>query len=162
MTRKTDIRRDSRPKSPELFADRQQKAELEARNGLLQFDAVVRLIAEVERAGKFKLRPSTIQELQRIAIQDIYNCAGNYRTGPVTIQGTDHQPPSAPGTLTIPDQIVEHRDPYYAALDAADLAWGQGRLDVTVMEDLLSKLLARQLIGVHAAAAGQTSHVTLT
>jgi Fic family protein len=67
-----------------------------------------------------------------------------------------------PGALTIPDQIVEHRDPYYAALDAADLAWTQGSLDVSVMEGLLSTLLARQLIGVHAAAGGQASSAKTT
>jgi Fic family protein len=216
MGRKTDVRRDSRPQSPELFADQQQKAELEARNGLLQFDEVVRLISEVEAGARFRLRPSTIQELQRIAIHDIYVCAGTYRTKSVFIQGTDHAPPAAaevprlveemcdyvndswgdsspvrlasylmwrinwihpfaggngrtsravsylvlcsglghrlPGTLTIPDQIVEHRQPYYAALDAADLAWGKGQLDVSVMEELMSSLLARQLVDVHAAA----------
>lgn len=219
MGRKTDVRRDSHPRSAELFSDRQQKAQLEARNGLLQFDEVVRLIAEVEKGKPFKLRPSTIQDLRRVAIQDIYICAGTYRTGSVSIDGTDHQPPSPsevprlveemcdyvndswerttplhlasylmwrvnwihpfaggngrtsravsylalcarlryrlPGTLTIPDQIVEKREPYYAALDAADIAWAHGKLDVAVMEELLSTLLARQLVDVHSSAAGQ-------
>jgi Fic family protein len=59
-----------------------------------------------------------------------------------------------PGTLTIPDQIVEQRQPYYAALDAADLAWAQGNLNVSIMEALLSTLLARQLVGVLTAAVG--------
>lgn len=214
--RKTDIRRDSRPQSPELFSDAEHKAGLEARNGLLQFDEVVRQISKVEGGAAFKLRPSMVQDLQRIAIHDIYVCAGTYRTKPVLIQGTDHSPPAAaevprlveemcdyvndswntstpvrlaaylmwrinwihpfaggngrtsravsylvlcsglgyrlPGTHTIPDQIVEHRQPYYAALDAADLAWGRGEIDVSVMEDLMSSLLARQLVDVHAAA----------
>src|ERR1039457_5210833 len=157
-----------------------------------------------------------VQSLQRVAIQDIYTCAGNYRTGPVFIEGTTHQPPPPadvaglveemcdyingkwsqsspihmaayamwrinwihpfaggngrtsravsylalcsrlgchlPGKLTIPEQIVSSREPYYKALDAADLAWSKNAVDVSEMENLLSALLARQLTQVHAAA----------
>jgi len=216
MVRKTDIRRDSAPRSHQLFGDEDQKADLEARNGLLQFDEVIRLVGEVERGTSFRLRPSTLQTLHRIAIQDIYSCAGNYRTIPVQIKGTDHQPPlwqdvprlveemcdyvndhwqastpvhlsaylmwrinwihpfaggngrtsrgvsylalcsrlgcHLPGKLTIPEQIVASREPYYKALDAADLAWSKNAVDVSEMENLLSALLARQLTQVHAAA----------
>jgi Fic family protein len=91
--RRTDIQRDSRPASHELFSNQDEKAALEARNGLLQFDEVLNLIDQAKTG--FKLRPSTIQRLQRMAIQDIYTCAGNYRTGPVFIAGTTHQPPPA-------------------------------------------------------------------
>lgn len=97
--RRTDIQRDSRPASHELFADPQQKADLEARNGLLQFDHVISLI-ETASSG-FKLKPSALQRLQRLAIQDIYTCAGNFRTHPVFIQGTSHQPPPA-------SEVAEH------------------------------------------------------
>ncbi len=179
----------------------------------MQFDEVVRLI-EVNGQG-FVLRPSTLQRLQRLAIQDIYTCAGNYRTGPVYIAGTNHQPPAAqdvpehveelceyvnshkdrsalhlaayvmwklnwihpfaggngrtsralsylvlctrlgyklPGTKTIPEQIVADRTPYYEALDAADAAWTQGQIDVSVMEGLLERMLAKQLASIIAAA----------
>lgn len=91
--RRTDIQRDSRPASHQIYTTPEEKAQLEARNGLLQFDEVVRLVDEAQNG--FKLRPSTIQRLQRLAIQDIYTCAGNYRTGPVYIEGTTHQPPAA-------------------------------------------------------------------
>jgi Fic family protein len=61
-----------------------------------------------------------------------------------------------PGTNSIPEQIVQNRDPYYAALDAADLAWKNGQLDLSVMEKLLAQLLANQLLGVYqAASAGE-------
>jgi hypothetical protein len=42
--RRTDIQRDSRPASHELFSNPEEKAALEARNGLLQFDEVLKLI----------------------------------------------------------------------------------------------------------------------
>lgn len=214
MTRRTDIQRNSRPAPHQLFRDAQQKALLEARNGLIQFDEVLRLIDESKNG--FALRPSIIQRLQRIAIQGIYTCAGNYRTSPVFIDGTNHAPPDAsevpeqveamcdyvngrwadtsalhlsaysmwkvnwihpfsggngrtsravsylvlcaklgyriPGTRTIPEQIVENRQPYYQALDAADAAWAERKIDVSVMEDLLADMLAGQLGSVLDAA----------
>jgi Fic family protein len=57
-----------------------------------------------------------------------------------------------PGKRTIPDQIAEDRTPYYKALEVADLAWLSGKLDLTAMEDLLSRMLARQLVAVHKDA----------
>jgi fido (protein-threonine AMPylation protein) len=60
-----------------------------------------------------------------------------------------------PGTPTIPDQIVDNRIPYFEALDSADVAWKENRLDVSKMEDLLAALLARQLAGFYEAAGGK-------
>ncbi len=104
--RRTDIQRDSRPASHQLYTDPEEKAQLEARNGLLQFDEVLRLLDEARNG--FKLRPSTIQKLQRLAIQDIYTCAGNYRTGPVIIDGTTHQPPAASDVAEHVEGVCEY------------------------------------------------------
>jgi fido (protein-threonine AMPylation protein) len=60
-----------------------------------------------------------------------------------------------PGTPTIPDQIVDNRTPYFEALDAADAAWKEGRIDVSKMEELLGALLARQLANFYKAAGGK-------
>ena len=60
-----------------------------------------------------------------------------------------------PGTPTIPDQIVDNRNPYFNALDAADVAWKEGRVDVSKMEELLGALLARQLTGFYQAVGGK-------
>ncbi len=60
-----------------------------------------------------------------------------------------------PGTPTIPDQIVDNRNPYFDALDAADIAWRKGQVDVSKMEDLLGALLARQLTSFYQAAGGK-------
>jgi Fic family protein len=217
--RRTDVQRDSRPDSHILFKDREEKARLEARNGLLQFDEVLRLAEIAHSTGQFRLRPSIVQAMQRIAIKDIYTCAGNFRTGPVVIHGTSHQPPppegiphlveemcdyvndnwvdatpmhlsaycmwrvnwihpfaggngrtsravsylvllaklgyKLPGSPTIPELIVEKRQPYYEALDAADSQWASGAVDVTQMETLLASLLAKQLFTVYQAASGK-------
>ncbi len=105
--RRTDIQRDSRPASHQLFDDADQKAALEARNGLLQFDEVLRLIDEL-KGGALRLKPSIIQRLQRFAIQDIYTCAGNYRTAPVSIRGTEHQPPPASEVSELVEAMCEY------------------------------------------------------
>ena len=106
--RRTDIQRDSRPASHQLFENLDQKAELEARNGLLQFDEVLRLVDEAVRSQQLRLRPSILQKLQRLAIQDIYTCAGNYRTGPVFIAGTNHQPPPASDVAEHVEEMCEY------------------------------------------------------
>jgi Fic family protein len=50
-----------------------------------------------------------------------------------------------PGRLTIPEQIEQNRTPYYRALEAADDAWFDGKIDLTAMKQLLSVMLAKQL-----------------
>lgn len=53
-----------------------------------------------------------------------------------------------PGARTIPEQIAEDRRPYYQALDDADEACRQGRIDVGTMESLVYECLAEQLAQV--------------
>ena len=54
-----------------------------------------------------------------------------------------------PGRVTIPEQIERDRQPYYQALEAADQAWGEGRVDLTAMKELLGSMLAKQLYAVY-------------
>ena len=49
--------------------------------------------------------------------------------------------------------IIEIR--YFDALDAADRAWKEGRIDLAEMEELLGSLLARQLASFYEAAGGK-------
>jgi Fic family protein len=60
-----------------------------------------------------------------------------------------------PGTPTIPDQIVDNREPYFDALEAADAAFRDGRIDVSRMEELLAALLATQLAEFYKAVGGK-------
>jgi Fic family protein len=50
-----------------------------------------------------------------------------------------------PGKRTIPDQIVENREPYFDAIEEADEAWKDGGILLTKMETLLGRLLINQL-----------------
>lgn len=52
-----------------------------------------------------------------------------------------------PGRPTVDEQIRMNRYPYWDALRAADHAWQRGELDVSAMEDLLGRLIQRQLEG---------------
>jgi hypothetical protein len=51
---------------------------------------------------------------------------------------------------TIPELIAADKDPYYAALEAADAG------DLTVLEKLLAALLATQLYDIHRLATEGT------
>ena len=59
-----------------------------------------------------------------------------------------------PGRLTVPQQIVDNRLPYFAALEAADAAWKEGKIDVSAMEALWGALLAKQLMSFFESAGG--------
>jgi Fic family protein len=197
-----------------LIENEDERAEQEARNGLLQFDEVVRLIELASSSRHIEITPELVCDLNRIAIQGIRRSAGSFRSIPIAIENTPHEPPSytsvpalvdemcayvnanwwaqqddladalhissflmwrlnwihpfrdgngrtsravsylalsarigqlIPGTPTIADLIVENKQPYYEALDAADAAWKEGALDVSVMEELLRRLLTEQL-----------------
>lgn len=60
-----------------------------------------------------------------------------------------------PGTPTIPDQIVSDRRGYFSALDAADAAFKEDRVDVSSMEDLLGGMLANQLASFYKSVGGK-------
>lgn len=50
-----------------------------------------------------------------------------------------------PGRKIVPERIRENREPYYAALRAADHNWENGDFDVSELADYLERLLASQL-----------------
>lgn len=60
-----------------------------------------------------------------------------------------------PGLPTIPEQIVANRAPYFDALDAADEAYKQEKLNVSAMEELLAEMLAQQLKNAYEGAGGK-------
>ncbi len=56
-------------------------------------------------------------------------------------------------SLTVPDQISRNKTPYYEALEAADRACADGKLQLNELEELLKNLLAAQLVSVLKAAS---------
>ena len=61
-----------------------------------------------------------------------------------------------PGTPSIPDQIVSDRSGYFRALDTADAACRDGRVDISAMKELLGNMLAKQLAGFYRSAGGES------
>ena len=217
-----DSIRHSKAREAEIVSDPDEQARVEARNGVRQFDAVTEMIEHFSHPErKFKLRPSHLLHLQRIALDGLSAYAGNFRPAGIEIGGSRHQPPGAhmvpeeiehmcdyvndnwdrsspmhlaayalwklnwihpftdgngrtaraisylllcvrlgyrlPGTNTIPEQIAKDKRPYYKALEAADEAWVGNKIDLSKLEELLSGLLANQLVRVHEQATGKKS-----
>lgn len=100
-----DARRHSVAAEARLVEDQQARAEAEARNGLLQFDAACRMIVDaIERGEAWKLRPSTFLGLHREALQGLSSYAGNFRPSTVEIEGSNHKPVEA---YRVPELIEE-------------------------------------------------------
>jgi Fic family protein len=60
-----------------------------------------------------------------------------------------------PGAPAIPDQIAQDKTPYYKALEAADTAWkASGTVDVSELEAMLNRMLAKQLLAAANEASG--------
>ena len=76
-----------------LITDESEIAQQEARNGLLQFGYVVRLIEQYAESKRLELTPAILSELQRLSVQHIRRSAGRVRTAPVAILNTWHEPP---------------------------------------------------------------------
>jgi hypothetical protein len=65
----------------------------EAENTLKQYDRLVELIRGSIVAGRLRLRPSTLMELNRLAVDGLVKSAGAFRHGPIEILGSTHEPP---------------------------------------------------------------------
>jgi len=74
-----------------LFENQDKKVELEARNGLLLFDEILKIFSESRNT--FRINPGVIKRLHSVTVGGIYSCAGTYRTRGVTIKGSSHRPP---------------------------------------------------------------------
>lgn len=199
------------------YRDLEDKVRQESRNVVIQAEFVIHTASNWNPSSR--VTPDLLKELQRLAVNQIYRCAGFFRDDVVKLEGGTHQPPPheqvpglmdlmceyvnhnwqnataahlsaylmwrmnwihpffggngrtsraisylalcaklgfvLPGTKTIPELIAEDRDPYYNALRLADAEWEKQKLDVSAMEDLISRLLAAQLVQIHEQATGR-------
>jgi hypothetical protein len=65
---------------PGLYRTGEEKRQLESRNGAIQFLAVLNYIDEW--GPESILTPVIVLELQRLAVNQIYTCAGNSAAAP--------------------------------------------------------------------------------
>ena len=115
--------RSSQPEAEAPFVepDEETRARLEAENGLRQFDRLVEMIdAGLEK--KFRLRPSQLMELNRIAVDGLVPHPGTWRHGGITISGTDHQPPPAAAVAELVDEMCDYVNDNWEDRNALHLA----------------------------------------
>ncbi len=89
----------------ELVTDPDERARLEAKNGVRQFDLAVEQIEYwLQPERPFKLRPSAITALNRVALEGLSKLAGVYRPAGIEIGGSKHTPP---GAYLVPELVEE-------------------------------------------------------
>ncbi|MCM2440566.1 Fic family protein [Agrobacterium vitis] len=92
-----------------LIQDEQQRAEAEARNGLLQFDLACHMIMDaIDKGESWKLRLSAILSLHRAALDGISSYAGNFRPASVAIQGSMHKPVDAFQVAELIEELCDY------------------------------------------------------
>jgi hypothetical protein len=102
------------PELPSLSAS--EIALIEARNGLRQYDRMRDMIdAAVVPGARFRLRPSTMMELNRVAVEGLMVGPGSFRVVPITISHSKHTPPP-------PEEVPGHVD---AMCEYIDDNWAQ-------------------------------------
>jgi Fic family protein len=89
--------RHSKADEPEIVVDPAERAKVEARNALEQFDAVMSLVEQFTSTDHppFRLRSSAILHLHRIALKGLSAYAGVFRPAGVDIGGSRHKPTEA-------------------------------------------------------------------
>lgn len=107
---------------PQTARTPKQKAAAEARNALRQFDKLKEMIEEALASERFRLRPSDLLELNRLAIENLEDGAGTYRTAPISIGKSKHTPPEAPRVPALVDDLCDFVNENFDAKSALYLA----------------------------------------
>jgi len=90
-----------------LPSDPDQIAQIEARNGLRQVDAIRDLIRQ--RIGQpLRLRVSDILRLNRVAVEGVIRLAGVFRTDEMTITNSRHNPPPPDLVPELTEQMCDY------------------------------------------------------
>jgi Fic family protein len=100
--------RSSEAHVPTLITDRRQIAEKEAENALKQFDQSMIELQKALKSGHFKLKPSLLLKLNRIALDGISSFAGNYRPAGVDISGSKHVPLNSDEVPSAVEEMCEY------------------------------------------------------
>jgi Fic family protein len=74
-----------------IYKDSADKLHLESRNGIIQAEFVLHTAENWTHDQR--LTPELLRELQRLAVNQIYRCAGHFRDGSVSLVGATHEPP---------------------------------------------------------------------
>lgn len=123
MAEATGGDRKSEAASPVLITDPDERARKEVENGLRQFDAVLGMVEQYrDERRAFRLRPSLILSLQRIALEGISSFAGLTRPADVVISGSAHQPPEAHLVPELLEELCDYVNDQWASASPVHLA----------------------------------------
>ena len=116
-------RRHSVPEAAVTVEDPRLRAELEAQNGLRQFDLGMHVVEDaLSREQPFKLRPSTILSLHREALRDLSALAGNWRPAGVKIEGSQHEPVGAHQVPELIEDLCDYINERWGSASPVHLA----------------------------------------
>jgi len=121
MTDDSQIRH-SEADSAVVVTEEIARAQREAANGLRQAERVRQSIVDVIDGRPFRLRPSTILDLNRCAIEGLDAYAGNFRPGGVTINKSAHQPPEGYFVPELVEELCDYVNDNWAASGSIHLA----------------------------------------
>jgi Fic family protein len=116
--------RHSKAEAPNVILSENERAEREAANALVQASKLIEMIEYwvAEKDRPFKLRPSTILDLNRLAIDGLDAFAGNWRPGSVKIEGSKHTPPDAHLVPHLVEEMCDYVNDHWKSKRAAHLA----------------------------------------
>ena len=96
--------RESIAEAPEIILDEVAFKQKEKENTLAQLDwAMSEVRVWIER-GKYKIVPSTLLKLNRLALEAIHSGAGSYRNSGIEITHSSHKPIDA---SNVPDEVEQ-------------------------------------------------------
>lgn len=102
------------------YLDDEEKIRLEARNGVIQADFIF-YRASHWKPGE-KLSAELLLELQRLAVNQIYRCAGHFRDGAVILEGADHKPPSHEDLIRHVNEMLDYLNVHWDEQPATRLS----------------------------------------
>lgn len=105
-----------------IVTDDLERAKKEASNGLIQAERVRQLVMDVIEGRRFRLRMSTIFDLNRCAIEGLDAYAGNTRPGAVKINKSKHQPPEHHLVAGLVEELCDYVNDHWETRTSVHLA----------------------------------------
>ncbi|MBL6427855.1 MAG: Fic family protein [Maritimibacter sp.] len=114
--------RHSQAQNAEVVSDDHEKAIQEAANSLRQAERVREYVLGALDGRPFKLRVSTILDLNRCAIEHLDSYAGNFRPAGIAIGASQHTPPGGHLVPELVEDMCDYVNDNWEAKSAVHLA----------------------------------------